>query len=1762
MTKKTAIRLFEIIAFILSLSIIAAPQVSAGDDDAWFSGSYGGGGGGGGGSGSMSQSGCGKTSFSLECSGSSWIFYKYVGGDAHKNESFRFPEADNTSDDNLPVISSKCANYGTNTGFWHYGRNSSVNQWGGTGYKVRDSYNDDNHIKSDYRYEGESGKIGHWMTTTWSKITSNYSWYTGSWNRTSYQDMDTVYHKLYKIIGGDKVLMYKATSFHSDSGTTGTTNVNKAYRAAFKAKYGKPTLDDVANDMYAFCYGDQLEAEDATFSGYITATVGGASVANNGSKEVNSDSVTVVFTHHINRNNDGPDKNLTNHFYTTVSSSPAGYGTAYGTSSSKKTYSFAKNTSANVHTNSFPVNVGYGSTVKVCQNLHYQNALKDDGTEISNTSTGNYCVTITRPTGGSFAPKQSCSVDSQAEHEGDGCNRGYDVNSQTWTIKHTSEVTGNMGGTVPAGTSATSNSRYKHGNLQYGLSGQCIRSNTPYTYYWYYELGSLKSQGVTLKSTGSHDMPYNHPGENNYHFLGTYHKEKDGCKVYNKVKKTRADGSTYYVNGTCKEWNYKNVEDWGYYDSGCEGGRTTWQTFDNKKKTATYSKTNDPVLLLGPSNEKVQTDSKCTKMDVVANYSNESWSGSKSSQVCNWITRWRRHINFKQGTATIKADKGHKNKATSEPPANNVLDVSGSDANGKFTVTLTYSVDRTNTENVKDPGAGNYTVKNKWYTKETLEAKDGSGQIYKINHSQIDGTYDTYRDEGEFTSTNENTKNASGTKTHTIKGTLNYGQTIQICGKLKFGDRVKELDNNGSEIERMVEGKTNCITIKRDVRKCDTIPNTNLTLSHQSGDNIAVIGAENITIGLTSPFYTVWDYGQGRVDTASDTIASIWARPGDSIRYTVNYCMGANYAHAVHLADDRPISGGRDTTMTMSGDSTAHRDIDTAKVDEIRRSHYLFGDSVSTLSGDAATTKTKAKLFNFTREDGVNFNVDYAIKDSNFIGTKKSPSSGANTRYSCPNGGGTSSNSGYYQIAGKVINSSNSNISGCSTNRTQSLDVGRELNERLMWTNMRVATSGGVSYAINRADYASKSIVRVPYNYIAKPYLKNNSKPQGTVQIGGKMMTTPGIAVFPRKNCAFLSGFEKNNYTKPEQCTGNNSYSTYATITKPTTVTYEAYSMHGTTKNVFDSKSIVVRGNTKSYLSGSSAHPTGRGGEGGPQLDEDYIVDIPNNITPGDRVCVQMTISPADSHNDAGRAVVMGASLNYAAVENTDNKYQTFWALRDDGTTTATAVSCSTAVKRPTISAEDSNLYSASQIATSVVTRKVGEKKDENDKTVPIYRLFGSWSEYGIFGRVVTGAAATETVSHIGIASGASYGYKQSAYDHRTTAAGYNPQPLTIVTYEGGPKNGTFTYNYSRITSPNTQYNIVYKYVLGSDGKHQYVTQSKTAKTIYPSIYSFTNSPIVNAADSEGAAPDDSKICNHSTQTFANVNCTDNKIGSDKIGADSAENFYKSIIDRYGNDKMKVTKTDGASVVNGYTDITGAAAAAEQFEGSDDENSALYKNLGSGKAFLGYANGAAIDLASLAIKQNGSAEGINLGLTANSVLVYKADTIVINSNIIANADSKSGPSDFRMPIIIANKVWFTGNPTRIDAIIIAKQELNTCKWNSYSDFINNVAISWPNVSGTNNADEAGKRKMNSTRCSNELRFTAPVIVGGAGSVSNPARLILNRTYGAGGANNGGDQIRRAEIFELNPATYLWSYYEMSRYSQATTTYSRELPTRY
>lgn len=114
-------------------------------------------------------------------------------------------------------------------------------------------------------------------------------------------------------------------------------------------------------------------------------------------------------------------------------------------------------------------------------------------------------------------------------------------------------------------------------------------------------------------------------------------------------------------------------------------------------------------------------------------------------------------------------------------------------------------------------------------------------------------------------------------------------------------------------------------------------------------------------------------------------------------------------------------------------------------------------------------------------------------------------------------------------------------------------------------------------------------------------------------------------------------------------------------------------------------------------------------------------------------------------------------------------------------------------------------------------------------------------------------------------------------------------------------------------------------------------------------------------------------------------------------------------------------------------------------------------------------------------------------------------------------------------IIFADNINIASNVTRIDAWIIATDNINTC-----SDFVNQVTPAY-------------------AACSNQLTFNGPVLA---------KTLTLNRTHGSD-VVAGQQKSTPAEIFNYRADDYLWAYAQAGRYDSSwTETYIRELPPRY
>ena len=914
----------------------------------------------------------------------------------------------------------------------------------------------------------------------------------------------------------------------------------------------------------------------------------------------------------------------------------------------------------------------------------------------------------------------------------------------------------------------------------------------------------------------------------------------------------------------------------------------------------------------------------------------------------NYVSAGERAIVLKRPPATFTGGvtptvKNGNTNAT----INSSKRVKITDPDGKYTVDFAYIIARNNDT------AGD-TVGTPWNTDLT---KNGN-----IPSPSYEASGAANRTEGQ--------SKGDDITGQTYTGNLRYGESITFCGNIRYKSIIDA--TNGDTRSTVSE----CVTVWRDNATCDFFPEFQYGLENAS--NVGRIGVNNYTLvgNQDNPTYTV-PY------TTPDV--SIFARPGDSVRFYLQMCAGTLYPIREKNITNKTVSykaSGESTKLSGNGNG------------------YLFRQSVSVVDGSFFNPRIWTSA-----NDGHNYNF---LRDKNLIGDFWSPNGQAEKKYRC--GAVGDMENGHYQIAGKLD-------CGRSENPAYDIgviDVGSTITQKLEWDEMTYA-NGTFDNSRNAHRVATASVV-TPYNYVLKPYVTNGGGGNKVAYLGETAKMSPGVVVTARKNTAFPNGKQ-----------------TYATITKPTDINVKYY--FATASGSVIAEAAV----SESSRSGARLNPNGSNGgtglsdiyssaiESGGTLLPEVDVPIPENtVHVGDKVCVEVSVYPADSHDNPNATTVLGGGNNGEALRETSN-----------GSNWATAVSCSTIAKKPTMSVESSNAYSATEFKTAQYARNNGGKMFN----------FGSWSEYGVFGRVNTGTSI--------FVSGAALGYSRDGYPASRAA----------------------------------------------------------------------NAPRANDA----ASADNKKVstktnsdkCTFMTQTFANAECNP---GYSKIGGVMATQYEQRIKERYSSDAgtfsvagLGVKSFDSVN----YYDVSG-------YNGSD----VIVEPSG----ILRFDSKNNLYIASLPNVSN--AQFAEKGIERpNRTIVYSAPNknIVIDGNLNYGSGAKGAIDDLTQVIIIAKNVYFTNVPTYTNAIIIA-ESVNTCKYATGSK----VAV----------GGKGGAVTIDSNLCNQALRFDSPVIV---------KKLILNRTAGA---DNGENAIRRAEIFNLNMANFLWSFNQMSRLSQATTTYSRELPTRY
>lgn len=859
-----------------------------------------------------------------------------------------------------------------------------------------------------------------------------------------------------------------------------------------------------------------------------------------------------------------------------------------------------------------------------------------------------------------------------------------------------------------------------------------------------------------------------------------------------------------------------------------------------------------------------------------------------------------------------------------------------------------------------------------------------------------------------------------------VSGTLKYGETRTFCSSMSY--RAKQKTNNAMTA---ATGSEYCITITRPKAKCAI--NSAFEYGVKDGRNVGSIGVRNYNNASKNSFsWTPVNTFTSHQLAYNDTNA--WAMPGDDIQFKYGACAGAYYAieqsgltgMGTHYSTAGwLVTNALGTDGTIAGVGT--RTFGTSS------NGYLFKNEANKYRNYSAYTnpvnKNNADLAAITATTP----LPYATWTTGYNGASK-PTSGFLSKPSEPvaemygdtdtaerahsakspstNGyGGTTANT--YKVC--------KTATGCMFGNQ---NVGSIIVQQLTWNYLDIQNA---AIASGPTQHSATSIVRIPYNYYLRPFVTNNDS-SGVVYLGENKTMYPGVVVYPRTNSLVHGG------------------ATYATVTKETHINVRVYNQR-TNRDLIPAKSIVKRLNQNGNISTEAGKDASFLPDG--KVDFGVLDDGYNAV--GDRVCVELKIWPIDSHETGNSSTVYGASRNSNNV-TWDTQYalmEGYLETNGNPRYSATATSCSTVAKRPTTSVESSNAYSATSGSAGFTAGHYAKQLGSTTATATKY-IFGSWSEYGVFGEINKNKI---------FASGAALGYKTNS-------------------------SGNTVVNASRSN----------------------------------------DSPSTTASGSASG-----KICTFTTQTFVNLVGTECNTASNAIGSESANSYRNNMLERYSNvgQDSKSSHVKVTAKVGGYYNLDITSDKIEDYrieKGNDKSIVALY------------ADGNAV-LSSVP----------KFTTNTNRTIVYRVKgTLVIKGSAINDERgvAKTELSEVAGIVIIADKVWIDASVNYINAAIITTDatnaEINTCKYANGTE----IKI------GTGNDSAAARGTLSSAVCNNALVFDGPVFT---------KRIIMNRTAGA---DAGASSIKRAEIFNLNMANYLWSFDQMTHYSQAVTTYSRELPTRY
>lgn len=730
------------------------------------------------------------------------------------------------------------------------------------------------------------------------------------------------------------------------------------------------------------------------------------------------------------------------------------------------------------------------------------------------------------------------------------------------------------------------------------------------------------------------------------------------------------------------------------------------------------------------------------------------------------IRLYRPHAYFSGDvTANIKQKKNGVESNPSVSYKNNGNDIYvelDSDAD-TFSVNFTNTISRNDTGTHGSAG-GNVGTNYKTYVEWGTDFYSGATNLDNGN----DGTTKDVTKVSAAIGNPGTTGSIWSPKYNNIK--IRYNETVTYCDYLYYASKMKT-DGASSKAYK-------CVHIHRPQKTCDL--DNWFQFGVHNGQNVGRIGVKNINKSDSFTWTTV-PHDANDPRWPNITGADVWAKPGDNIQFKYQMCAGAFYTIQENGIKNKPTNYGAVGYIEKDG---------VAPYYGTSNDGYLFKKSVPVPTEKAGNNKSPfdnkytnpAKYYSdsgwrWTTRDG-----NTLMPGNGFLGSKTSgaldsvsqaeasftsPDSGAgNSTYQCTHTGGNAHNSYLYQINGKQNGSSATASNTCHTNMSATVfDVGGTIKQTLSWNGYYINSVNQstnprtVASEVNKGTRTAAASVKIPYNYILAPYMKNentssaNGSTNRVVYLGENYKMQGGVGVLGRAN-SYVNGATP-----------------YATITKETHVIVENYYLHAGDPNphlLGGGKNFTTRFNKSGNLSDSADEDS--------SLSVNMIVADDGIITVGDKICTAITVWPADSHDGPGGTAEGAALKGNALLTNIGLEEGTRLGSANYRKTT----SCSQVAKRPTMSVESSNAYSSAGYDLSNYTKTFSS--DTNTK----YR-FTSWAEYGVFGVIKKPNTHLVSGGITAYRTNTPYGsqIKNVARDNT------NPGPTATVGYVATDKNTT-----------------------------------------------------------------------------------------------------------------------------------------------------------------------------------------------------------------------------------------------------------------------------------------------------------------------------------------------------------------------------------